>query len=163
MTALILLRRWWHVGAIAALLLALAGQQWRLDRARAATEQAETALTQQVADYRAAAEQARADAEQRRADAIAEQQRITDETATDYERRITDLRARYDSMREQAAADSSSAGVGNMPAIPDATCQPDAAALNRGFLEILQAADENTERLIGLQVWVRGQLLRGAQ
>lgn len=153
-----LLKRWWRAAIAAALLLALGVQTWRLDRSHAALDRAQAANAAQVAEYRQAAEQVRADAEKRRADEMAEQQRITKNVTTDYEGTIADLRARYDRLRiEAASADSRRAGTCNLPGISDATGQPDAATLNNRFLAILEAADINTERLIALQAWVRGQ------
>ncbi|MFA7441155.1 MAG: hypothetical protein WCZ66_09310 [Sphingomonadaceae bacterium] len=158
MTALLpLLSRYWQYGAMALLALALGVQSWRLDREQAAHEATEAAGELLVANYRGAAEQARADAERARAEAAIEQQRISDEVATDYQQRLADLRARYDRMRRQVAANPGSPGTGDMPGLSCPAGGIDARALNSGFLEILAAADENTERLIALQEWVRGQ------
>lgn len=159
MSTLLVRRRWWPAGIAALLVLAVAAQSWRLDRAQSALERAQAANVAQVSEYRQVAAQAQADAEHARAEALATQQRISDAISTDYEGRLASLRARYDSLRRNAAtADPSGGGRCHLPGVSDPAGQSDAAACNAGFLAILQAADENTERLISLQEWVRGQM-----
>lgn len=157
MTALLFLRRYWKYAAMAVLVAALVGQSWRLDREQSAHADTRAAGELLVANYRSAAETARADAEAARAKAAIEQQRISDEVSTDYERRLAGLRARYDRLRKDAAADNGSPGTGDLPRVPDPACQSDAGPDGAGFLAILSAADENTEKLIALQQWVREQ------
>lgn len=112
-----------------------------------------------------AAASALAQAQQNVIVAIKQQQEITNQTATDYETRISEIRQKYaadlggnvaagaDSVRVDKPAKSSS-----LRAVPNAAGKPnDAAACYRLSAQLRQAAELQTQQLISLQEWIRGQ------
>ena len=150
--------------AIAALLwLVQSRDHWR-DRARSneqlyRQEQAAHAAT--VANYRAAADQARQDDAANLARVEAEQARISERTANDFESRIASARASAGRLREQAAsaaAHSSTAGATSVPGLPAAAPgAAQAAGEDRLSPPDRLTATEQAIQLDELIKWVREQ------
>lgn len=79
--------------------------------------------------YRAAMEQAQRLEQARLARVAAEQERINERAQESYDRRLTDLRTRYDRLRAQGRAGAASAaGAEPMPSLPYPAFGADAAA-----------------------------------
>lgn len=85
----------------------------------------------------------------------AEQARINEDAAQAYRARIADLRSRYGRLLAQGAG--SAPGDRQVPGVSDAAGIVDGTPGDNGLLTVLQAADEQTARLIELQNWARRQ------
>ena len=111
-----------------------------------------------VAGYRKAAAEAEA-ADARNVTRVqTEQKEISDAVSTDYQRRLADVRARYDRLLSKAAANSGGGGGAAVFSVPEPAGRPDAATPEAG----LPAADalmasEQALQLRALQVWVEQQ------
>lgn len=159
MTAL--LTRWREI-AICALLFALAitialytASGLRKDAALTAEKQAHADT---VKGYRLAAEKARAD-DLAHVKAVSEQQTaITEKVTHEYESRLADSDARYERLRATATAYSRRPAEPGVPETRDATCLAYAAARCDELPARMKAAQDNTDRLVGLQAWVAGQV-----
>ena len=145
----------WQAGLIAA--LALSAWLWRANNGLHDTIKAERArYAETVASFKDA--QAKAELAQKAnlARVSIQQRNITDETLDDYNRRVADLRARYQRLLSQG--NRSASGNAAMPAIPDATGRIDEAPDENG----LPAADaltasEQALQLDALITWVDRQ------
>jgi len=84
------------------------------------------------------------------------QREITDASSSDYQRQLADLRARYDRLRAEAAADSRGGAGTDMPGVSDATSRPDATAPQIGLPDAL-IASEQALQLQALQGWIAAQ------
>lgn len=84
------------------------------------------------------------------------QQEITDASSSDYQRQLADLRARYDRLRAEAAANSGGGAGADMPGLPDAPGRPDAAATQIGLSDALTASEQALQ-LQALQGWTTAQ------
>lgn len=118
-----------------------------------------------IAKNNLAAATALAEAQQNVIVAIKQQQEITNQTASDYETRIAEIRKKYaDDIGGHVAAGADSVRV-NKPsdaasvrAVSKPTGQSnDAAACYRLSAQLRQAAELQTQQLISLQEWIRGQ------
>lgn len=140
--------RFWRVAAIGALLLALGVQTYRI-----------TGLKRDQAKKVAAAEKARAEAATKVIAIERARARIAAKREQAYEKTIANLRI--------AAAGRLQAITGRvepLPSIPDAAFQVDASTggdrlcIETPFaVALMLAADENTQQLLDLQMWVREQ------
>lgn len=114
-------------------------------------------------DLKAATELAQA--QQRVIQAVQEQQVITSQTASEYEKTIAEIRAKYAADYERyIAAISDSVRVdkpndaASLRTIPRSASKPDAAAAcYRLSTELRLAAELQTQQLISLQNWIRKQ------
>lgn len=87
------------------------------------------------------------------------QQKVTNDVSKDYQARLADARARADGLRAQLARGGGKQGVSS---VSSPSGGPDAATGGHGLsletaVSLMLAADENTEKLIALQRWVRQQ------
>lgn len=151
------------LGVAALLWLVESRDRWR-DEARAnaqqfRSEQAAHAAT--VANYRAAAEQARREDAGNLARVKAEQARINERTAHDFESRIAAARASADRLREQArtaAADPGSGGAAPVPGVSVAAgSTAQGADQNRLPVSDALIATEQAIQLDELIKWVKAQ------
>lgn len=114
-------------------------------------------------DLKAATELAAA--QQRVIEAVQEQQVITTQTASDYEKTIAEIRAKYAADFDSyvaASADSVRVDKSNdadrLRTVPRTASKPDAAAAcYRLSTELRLAAELQTQQLISLQDWIRKQ------
>ena len=145
----------WQAALIAS--LCVCAWLWRANNGLHDTIKAERArYAETVANFKDA--QAKAELAQKAnlARVSIQQRNITDETLDDYNRRVADLRARYQRLLSQG--NRSASGNAAMPAIPDATGRIDEAADENG----LPAADaltasEQALQLDALITWVERQ------
>ena len=153
---------------IAGLALLLGLQTWRLDQrsaerdsARAATRRAEAAHILFAQRVRAKAEEIARKALERARRVEADQDRISQEIAHDYEIQLVALRARYDRLVRERAGGSGAGGAGNpagLPALPQPAGVPDGAAGPDGLsLAERLLCSEQSLRLDSLQRWLRAQ------
>jgi hypothetical protein len=149
--------------AAALLWLVQSRDHWR-DEARAnaqlyRTEQAALAAT--VANYRAAAERARREDADNLARVKAEQARINERTANDFEIRIAAARASAQRLREQPGAAATHPGAGGgapVPAIPAAAGLAAQGAGQDRFSDTNRLiATEQAIQLDELIKWIRAQ------
>ncbi|BEV02188.1 hypothetical protein [Novosphingobium olei] len=106
----------------------------RLDRMTALNASNVAAHRQTKQVFRNAMAEARLLDQARLARVRAEQERINDHALEDYDRRMADLRARYDRLRGQGGAGAaSSAGAKPMPGIPAPAAGSDEAASADGL------------------------------
>lgn len=160
--------RLWREGLVGALLVAL-GLIWlgkaqterRNHRLEASLAAAGRVIEQERASVRAASARARAEDAARAARAERDQERISRETASEYQKQIADLRRRADALRVQlapAGADSGGRGGPAVSGLPDAPGRADGAAGQAGLpAEDALIASEQALRLKALQDWVRAQ------
>lgn len=112
-----------------------------------------------------AAASALAHAQQNVIVAIKQQQEITNQTASDYETRISEIRAKYDAdINGYVAAGSNGVRIDKqsnpdrLRSVPNSASKPnDAAACYRLSAQLRQAAELQTQQLISLQEWIKGQ------
>ena len=112
-----------------------------------------------------AAASALAQAQQKVIVAIKQQQEITNQTASDYETKIAEIRKKYaDDIGGHVAAGADSVRVdkpfdaASVRAIPKPSGKSnDAAACYRLSAQLRQAAELQTQQLISLQEWIRSQ------
>ncbi len=97
------------------------------------------------------------DAEARRLAELERQKRSHDDTVKSYEKRLAAARARADELCKSAGL---SAGCRSLPTVPDTARPVDAAAYNQRLVDLLRHAQEITDRLIELQLWVDTNLKR---
>lgn len=130
--------------------------RWQAERIAHAETRA--AFERTVAAYRQVAIQATLDATEAARAAERKQEEITHAISADYQRRLGELRARYDRLRAQRQAHRGSAGKAGLSGVPDAAGGPDAAAAE-GRLHIDDAliASQQALQLEALQMWVREQ------
>jgi hypothetical protein len=91
---------------------------------------------------------------------------IKERTANDYEVALTDTRRAANSLRDKltkvAARSEGGSGEETVPGAYTARCQtfgyPDCDALLTALPGLLEAAEENTDKLIALQAWVNSVL-----
>ena len=114
-----------------------------------------------------------AKAEARAAEMIAQQHAITQEVSNEYQTKLASLSDRYDDARRRL---QNQAAARRVPAVPDAASVPDAAASSHRLpdgstpyqpeviitLDLLQQADINTQKLMGLQSWIHRQQSAGS-
>ena len=168
--------RFWREGAIGVLLIAIglawlakAGAERQSARLARALAEAKRTIEIDRAQIRAKTALAQAEDAAHAAGVEREQAAISQETSSDYQKQIADLRRRHDALRlrgRTAHADSSGGGSPPMPGIPDAaggadgaTRQdglPSAAAPGLGTGDAL-IASEQALRLKALQDWVAAQ------
>lgn len=91
----------------------------------------------------------------------AKQEDVTAKVSQDYEERFAALRSSYAAYRVRHPTTSASRAA-YLPSVSTTPGQPDAAPRCEGLSPdvasvALEAADENTLKLIGLQAWVNGQ------
>ncbi len=145
----------WQAGLIAA--LALSAWLWRANNGLHDTIKAERArYAETVASFKDA--QAKAELAQKAnlARVSIQQRTITDETLDDYNRRVADLRGRY--QRLLAQGNRSASGGADLPAIPDTSGRINEAPVENG----LPAADaltasEQALQLDALITWIERQ------
>ena len=160
MTALLLLRRIWPYLAAGALVVAslLFVDHRGFQRGVASQQPAIVALTATIADVRAKTAQARADDLSNARRVETDQQKVTTNVSTDYQRELAGLRARYDRLRTTTTADSGSGGTAGVSGLPGAASGPDAApAQDRLPVADALIASEQALQLGALIEWVRGQ------
>jgi hypothetical protein len=145
----------WQAGLIAA--LALSAWLWRANNGLHDAIKAERArYAETVANFKDA--QAKAELAQKAnlARVSIQQRTITDETLDDYNRRVADLRGRY--QRLLAQGNRSASGGADLPAIPDTSGRINEAPVENG----LPAADaltasEQALQLDALITWIERQ------
>lgn len=151
-----LLLRFWKPLAVVALILALiTGARLyigHVDR----TARAEQAAADEAAVKLAMAEAKAADTARARA-VEAQQDKVTSDVSTDYQRQLVALRARYDGLLASSKADRGGGRTADMPSFPDAASGLDVCASADGLFGLARDADENTIKLVALQAWVAGQ------
>jgi hypothetical protein len=129
----------------------IAGVMWFVKNAEAKRTQAELATSQ--AQYTAFADQVRAQGEiaiEKAKATVAEQKRITERVADDYETRLAALRADYERLHRLARARPAGSGV---PALPDAAARAD--AIPADALPLAAQCAETTLTLVSLQEWLK--------
>lgn len=125
----------------------------------------QTAHKLTVANYRAAAAKAQADATANAKRVLTEQQQITQEVSSDYQKQLADVRARADALRVRLASAGNPRGAdaGRASQVPAPAGRPDAAPAQdrlpaEGWaLEDRVIATEQALQLVALQDWVRKQ------
>ena len=108
-------------------------------------------------EYEAFKEQTRLlgeEAEKRNQQTLAERERIANERIASLGKRAADARARADRLCKSAGL---SAGCNTLSGIPSTTRPVDDSAHNQRLVELLRHAQEVTDRLIELQLWVAAQ------
>ena len=128
----------------------------------AAEQQAHQAT---VANFRAASAKAQADATANAKRVLTDQQRITQEVSSDYQKQLADVRARADALRVQlyAKAHPGNPNPGRASEVSAAAGRPDGSAPQAGLpaqdwsLEDRVIATEQALQLAALQEWVRKQ------
>lgn len=88
--------------------------------------------------------------ERRTKETIAQQKRKSDDRIKSLETRLTTTRREFDRLRN-------SPGSSQLPPVPETARSVDDAARDKQLLGVLQHAQEQTDRLIELQEWVRAQ------
>ena len=166
-TILSLLRKFWWVLPVAALLVALLVTDGKLQRARTdlANEQkahlATKAAAQQTdANYRQATAQAQLDAKANAERVRAEQERATQETVNEYEAMAAATAERYRSLQQRVRAfeaNTSGPGGAGVSLAGAATCAAYAGTPCEEIPPLLNEAELNTNQLLALQEWVRRQ------
>lgn len=112
-----------------------------------------------VSNYRQQREIAAAQDKANAARVERDQERVTKEVSSDYQERIADLHARYDSLRSAAAETDSGGGRGTgVPGLPNPADGSDDASPEDGLpSEDALIATEQAMQLEALQDWVRAQ------
>lgn len=105
----------------------------------------------QLITYKATVEALGQAQAQRNRETIAQQQKVSNESAKSYQSRLDLINAEYARLRDEKAGSSR----GNLPAIPDTARPTDDTARDQRLLEVLRAADQQTATLIELQGWIR--------
>ena len=108
-------------------------------------------------EYEAFKEQTRLlgeEAEKRNQQTLAERERIANERIVSLGKRAADARARADGLCKSAGL---SAGCRALPAIPETSRPVDDSAHNQRLVQLLRHAQEVTDRLVELQLWVAAQ------
>ena len=94
------------------------------------------------------------EAEKRNQKTLAERERIANERIASLGKRAADARARADGLCKSAGL---SAGCSALPAIPETSRPVDDSAHNQRLVQLLRHAQEVTDRLVELQLWVAAQ------
>ena len=94
------------------------------------------------------------EAEARNVKTLAERERIANERIESLGKRVAAAVSRADRLCKSAGLSS---GCSALPAIPDATRPADDTAHNQRLVQLLRHAQEVTDRLIELQLWVAAQ------
>lgn len=116
------------------------------------------AFQRTVADVRAKTAQALADVARNKARVEADQQKVTDDVSTDYQRQLAALRARYDGLRTASQAHPRSGGAASMPGVPGPAGGPDeGTGQDRLPAPDALIASEQALQLVALQDWLRAQ------
>lgn len=139
------------LGFIVFLLLAKAGETRRADKLQVRVTETQAAFDKTVSDYRRVrAEQKAKDAEHARK-VEAAQAKTSQEVSNDYQKRLADLRARYDRLRTGASSPNpGSGGSSPVPSLPStAGRSDDPTAFN---------CEADAIQLDSLQQWLRDQL-----
>jgi hypothetical protein len=110
-----------------------------------------------VSGYRKAAAEAKAADLENVARVQAEQATITERIEDEYQGKLATAADRYDRLRAQAAAYSGSPRTADMSEASEATCRAYAGTDCDGIPALLKAAQDNTDKLIGLQAWTAAQ------
>lgn len=115
----------------------------------------------QIAERDLAAANAVAKAQQKVIVAVQEQQTITKKTASDYEKKISDIRNKYAAYDDRPTfglriePDTSARGL---PTVPKAARQSNATpSCDRLSVKLRLAAELQTQNLISLQEWIEAQ------
>lgn len=93
-------------------------------------------------------------AEKERLEELARQRRVHDERLKSLEKRLADSRLRADGLCKSAGL---SAGCRSLPPVPSTTRPVDDTGFNERLLEVLRNAQEVSDRLTELQLWVSAQ------
>lgn len=125
--------------ALALSLVALKVQSSRLEAAQARYETF-------VAKTKATGEEQ----ERKTKETIAQQKRKSDDRIKSLETRLTTTRRDFDRLRNGTSS-------GQLPAVPETARSVDDVARDKQLLGVLQHAQEQADRLIELQEWVRSQ------
>ena len=88
--------------------------------------------------------------ERRTKETIAQQKRKSDDRIKSLENRLTTTRRDFDRLRNGTSS-------GQLPAVPETARSVDDSARDKQLLGVLQHAQEQADRLIELQEWVRQQ------
>lgn len=113
-----------------------------------------------LAAFRASVETAAAAAAVHTQQVIANQEKVSADISSDYEKKLAALRARPASVRVEYRANGST-----IAALPSPACIPDgrpadavpAAVTKADFDQLYQASAETTQQLVSLQSWIREQ------
>ena len=136
--------------AIAVLSVALAGTGWLYNGALKEKARIEGEYTAFKEHTRELGE--KAEAKNRKT--LAERERIANERIQSLGKRAAAALARADSLCKSAGLSS---GCSALPAVPDTTRPVDDSAHNQRLVELLRHAQEVSDRLIELQLWVQAQ------
>ncbi len=152
-----LLRRFWPAIPCIALLIALMLTRASLAEVKHERDAAKSALTETVANYRAASAQRKASDLLNVERVNTEAGAISKETIDGYTKRIADLRADFaERVRRATEANSRSAPGADLPAVPVAAVSANGTSCQAIFpAQDALIASEQAERLIALQSWVR--------
>jgi len=145
------------LGTVAVLLFLLANARGDARHWEKTAAQTQAAFDQTVAQYRIAAEAAAKLDAQNVLRVKDEQAAVTERIENEYQGKLATAADRYERLRAQAAAYSSGAGSADVSASRDATCLAYAGTDCEGLPALLKAAQDNTDQLVALQTWVRGQ------
>lgn len=155
--------RHWKLALVALLLLALGVQSYRLNSEQSAHEETRNTLGSERVEHRLFAERVKATSERIARQALenarrieASQDQIAQEVASDYQARISRLRADYDARLRQNSRGANPGGGGTrLPGPGSAPGNPDGAA------PVLDpfACEANTIQLAELQRWIRETLM----
>lgn len=120
-------------------------------------QQEQTAHQLTIANYKTAAAEA---ARQDQANIVrvqTEQQAITEKVTNDYQSKLADSADRYERLRAKASGYLSRPASPGVPETRDTTCRAVAGTDCENLPALLKAAQDNTDQLLALQAWVRGQ------
>lgn len=152
-----LVKRFWPAIPCIALLIALMLTRASLTDVKHERDAAKSALTETVANYRAAAAQRKASDLLNVERVNTEAGAISKETINDYQARIADLRADFaERVRRATEANSRGAPGADLSAVPVSAVTANGTSCQAVFpAKDALIASEQTEQLIALQNWVR--------
>lgn len=153
--------QFWREGIIAFLALLLVLQKGETRHFRKLYEGEKAARIQEQAEVRAKTKLAQAQDAAHAAKVERDQVQISQEIASDYQKQLSDLRARYDALRVRGTA-KANPGSGRdkaVPGVPDTTSGVDGSPGENGLsAEDALIASEIALRYKGLREWVLGQM-----
>jgi len=135
-------------GAIAVLSVALAGVGWLYNGALKEKARVQGEYEAFKAGVRELGERAEA----KRLAGLELQRRSYDERVTSLEKRMVAARSRADKLCKSAGLSS---GCSALPAVPDTAKPVDDTARDQRLLEVLRHAQDTTDKLIEIQLWLQ--------
>lgn len=116
-----------------------------------------TAHALDIANYKAASDEAARLDKANVVRVTKEQTAITEKVTNDYQSKLADSTSRYDRLRAQASGYLSHPASPGVPADPQTTCIAVSGASCEEIPTLMLEAQRNTDQLLALQAWVQGQ------